>query len=552
MRRNWTRAGGSKTYLAPVFLAVFFAAALSYSYGREAGAASGHEGLRFTLAMYQGGGDAPAREQESQPGRGESARKPASLKKHRGRAAIEFSSFMMVSQVDYWRKYSKFIEDWQYRLTWKDQKRRFFTTEALRFDSNDFKLNWSHSMAGAVYYECARTNNLSWLESWAVSMFGALWWEYVAEWREVISLNDLVFTGVGGFPIGEAWYQFSRVLAGSASPVLRGLSFINPLLKLNRWLDRKKVAKDAYVVTDWHEFSLSAGGCSVRKAAGAEFQTYYQLKAEVVNVPEYGRSADLTRTIKDVYSSSMTIDLAMDEGHAQETNLLFEARPWGRFTQSVDEFGRGHALFIGLGSALSYFKKRPVELYDFSLVKVGEIEKLHLELPRNFRDKLSVVHAAGPVLDWTLFGRGFRLRSVLEAYLDFSLVNAFALNEYSRDHDISGVKTTLLYYGYYYGFGVTVSARSELVWRGLRLSGSASYGRWDSFDGRDRFQADISDDCDLDDSRTKLQAAAAWRIPSSPVELFLTHEVLRRWGRIKEVEVKGAEYRTFVGLRYVF
>jgi hypothetical protein len=541
-----------KNNVGPIFLAAFFAAAFSFSYAQEAGAASVNEALCFSLAQYQGGGSAHDREQEGQPARSEPALKPAGLKKHWGRAAIEFSSFMMVSQVDYWRKYSKFIEDWQYRLTWKDQARRFFTTEALRFDSNDFKLNWSHSVAGAVYYECARANNLSWLESWGVSMFGALWWEYVAEWREVISLNDLAFTGIGGFPVGEAWHQFSRALAGSASPVLRALSFVNPLLKLNRWLDRKKVPKDAYAFSDWHEFSLSAGGRSVKKTAGPEFQTYYQLKTEVVNVPEYGRSASLARTIKDVYSTAIIVDLAMDEGHAQETNLLFEARPWGRFTQSVDESGRGHALFIGMGSALSYFKKRPVELYDFSLVKVGEIEKLHLELPRNFRDKLSVVHAAGPVLDWTLFGRGFRLRSVFEAYLDFSLVNAFALNEYSRDHDIAGMKTTVLYYGYYYGLGGTVSARTELVWRNVRLAGLASYGRWDSLDGRDRFQADISDDCDLDDSRTRLQASASWRIPASPLELFLTHEAVRRWGRIKEVSVRGAEYRTFVGLRYVF
>lgn len=543
---------GLRAFLWMLLLAAFCGSAFSSPYVREPGATAVDQGPCFSLALYRNGGPAPSPDEgDGKAGPGPDRTAPR-LKKHWGRAAVEFSSFMMVSQVDYWRKYSKFIEDWQYRLTWKDQARRFFTTEALRFDSNDFKLNWSHSVAGAIYYECARSNNLSWLESWATAMFGSLWWEYVAEWREVISLNDLAFTGIGGFPIGEAWYQFSRALAGSASPALRFLSFMNPLLKLNRWLERKKVPKDAYAFRDWHEFSLSAGGRSVRKAAGAEFQTYYQLKTEVVNVPEYGRSASLARTIKDIYSTAIMVDLAMDEGHSQETNLLFEARPWGRFTQSVDESGRGHALFIGMGSALSYFKKRPVELYDFSLVKVGEIEKLHLELPRNFRDKLSVVHAAGPVLDWTLFGRGFRLRSVFEAYLDFSLVNAFALNEYSRDHDISGMKTTVLYYGYYYGLGGTVSARTELVWRNVRLAGLAAYGRWDSLEGRDRFQADISDDCDLDDSRTRLQASASWRIPSSPLELFLTHEAVRRWGRIKEVSVRGAEYRTFVGLRYVF
>ena len=80
---------------------------------------------------------------------------------------------LAVSTVNYWNKYSKFIEDWQFTLTWKDQKRKFFTSEGLRLDSNNLRLNWTHAWSGALYYNWARTNRFSPLASFLFS-FGRL------------------------------------------------------------------------------------------------------------------------------------------------------------------------------------------------------------------------------------------------------------------------------------------------------------------------------------------------------------------------------------------
>ena len=118
-----------------------------------------------------------------------------------GRTSLELGGFLLYSTVRYWLKYSDFIEDWQYELTWEDQKRRFFTTEALRFDSNCFQYNWSHGIAGALYYQLARSNYLSWLDSTFMAFMGSLWYEYVGEFREVISLSDMATTSVGAYSI---------------------------------------------------------------------------------------------------------------------------------------------------------------------------------------------------------------------------------------------------------------------------------------------------------------------------------------------------------------
>ena len=124
-----------------------------------------------------------------------------------------------------------------------------------------------------------------------------------------------------------------------------------------------------------------------------------------------------------------------------------------------------------------------------------------------------MLHLAGPVLDLTVFRRGLKLRTDRRSHLDFALVNSSALNDYSRSHDISGLKTTVYYYGYYYGLGGTVSASARLDWKGFRVRGLASYGAWGSIDFLDRFQAEVTNNASLGDTRVRLLAGLGWKVP---------------------------------------
>ncbi|MCJ7526260.1 MAG: DUF3943 domain-containing protein, partial [Candidatus Aminicenantes bacterium] len=157
-----------------------------------------------------------------------------------GRAFIEMGINMTVGTLNYWNKYAKFIEDWQFTLTWKDQKRKFFTSEGLRLDSNNLRLNWTHAWSGALYYNWARSNRLSPLASSLFSFGGSLIWEYFSEWREVASINDNIFTAIGGPAIGEPLFQIAdhfRSRPGLANRIL--CLFTNPPLAINDFLDGK-------------------------------------------------------------------------------------------------------------------------------------------------------------------------------------------------------------------------------------------------------------------------------------------------------------------------
>lgn len=499
------------------------------------------------------------REEQDPPG----AAKPdpeARMKKKWGRAFLETGVFLTYSTVRYWLLYSEFIEDWQYELTLKDQFKRFFTTEALRFDSNCFSINWTHGLAGALYYQMARANYLTWLESALMTTGGSLFYEYVGEWREVISVNDMIFTSVGGYSLGEPWYQLGAYFHHRKSFFPRVLGFLNPFVEFNQWLDRKNPASKVYVEPGWHGLEITAGW---RRYATSGRETVDSavvgFDMQLLHVPEYGKPGVFRRTFRDTIFSEMTLDMALRKrlpadletrnGLDEDVNLFARVVGWATYRQDIDELSRGYAVSLGLGSAFTYIRRRPT-VYDAQIVRV-KIDPPPEE-PVDFRDKASVVHILGPVLDWTSFGRGWKLRSVTDAYLDFAMAGSTAINEYSRVRGLEGLKTTLHYYGYHYALGASFSTRLDLEWRNVQLRGLVSGHIWDSVEGIDRFQADITDDGNAVDTRVRYLFKVSWRLPGTPLRIYAAHEGLRRWGRINDIEGRSFETKTGAGLSFFF
>ena len=471
----------------------------------------------------------------------------------KGRAWAELGVFAVAVTVQYWTSNS-FPEDRDFRITFDDQITRVLFLDGWRFDSNQFSLNWSHILGGAMYYQFGRSNHLSWTYSWLMAFAGSTWWEVVGEPKEVIAINDQFMTGAGGFPLGEAWYQAGHFLLHRPRFLQRALGVINPVVLFNHWMDRKDPATKSYVQPGWHDFSLFAGARRL-SSDGLEPGTdlYLGFHARFIGLPEYGRPGEVRRAVKDTYVSEMAFDYAARGGHAEETRLYAKAVPWGRFVQNIGDDGNGYSLTIGLGSSFEYFKKRPLADYDADPVPVKTgLERLRLEDPRAFTDKLAILHLAGPVLDWTAFRRGLKLRTVVEASIDFALVNATAINDYSRVHDITGLKTTVFYYGYYYGFGGTFAARASLDTKILELHGSAELNAWGSADFLDRFQDEITNNAHLTDTRARFLLGASLRVPHTPVELVAEIESVRRSGGLEEIRSVRRETKAYVGLAYSF
>ena len=513
-------------------------------------------GFSPSLSFFYASDLEKAKDPKSPSGKDDPATVPAPrLRKNTGRALFEIGSVMMYSQVRYWLNYAKFIEDWQFHFSWKDQKRRFFTFEAWSLDSNAFSLNWTHAFAGVLYYNFARTNHLSWPQSFLFSMGGSLWWEYVAEWREVISLNDNIMTSIGGCAAGEAWFQLGKYFIGRKGFFNGILSFIDPLMKLNHWIDKEQ-GKNLSLRPEpgWHVFRFFLGQRSMPASSGVGPQNNFiaGFHTQIIHVPDYGKPGKTGRMVMDTLASDLDVDFAFLHGRIEEVNFSTRVVGLGYFKQAIDANSRGYAYYLGLGSAFTLFKKKSVAFYDSSSIPVKQDFDLHLEEPREFRDKLSIVHILGPAFDYTKFSPASRIRLVLDATLDFGLINSYALNKYSVGRDLAGVKTTLLYYGYYYGLGTTLSSGLTYNIHSLEFNGLVRYQAYGSMDGLDRFQEEVTDDFHLTDTRLTYRIGAALRIPGTPVELYGSYEGIDRRGVIKDIRHGSLENRYTLFMSYKF
>ena len=482
------------------------------------------------------------------------------MRPHTRRALLQLGLLATYSTIRYWADYHRWIEDWQYELTCADQYRRFLTTEAIRFDSNNFITNWTHVFAGVLYYQFARSNYWTWEQSLLASTVASAFYEYVSEWREVISINDMFNTSFGAYELGEPVFQITDYFHHQKSPVLRVLGFLNPINELNHGFDRKKPASKVYAAPGWHAFTLTAGWWRSAETGRRTLNTgLFGFDGQIILVPEYGRPGQVRKKIRTTSLAEFAFEGAfgrrppgeedLSNGLAEEIDLFGRVVGLAWYRQKIDDLGRGDVLSIGLGSALSYLRKRPT-LYDSTKVQV------HIdpppETPTDFRDKYAINHLLGPVLDWTRFGRGFKLRVVADAYLDFALMQSYAFNAYSAVHSIEGMKTTMSYFGYAYSLGGSASARVDLDWGNLWLRGLASVGAWDSLEGRDRFESELTNDLNVVDSMIRCLAKAGWRLPKTPVRAVVAIEGIRRSGKLGDVRVSGWETRASAGLSYLF
>ena len=470
-------------------------------------------------------------------------------------AYLQLGSVLGYHHARYWIR-NGFVEDWQYQLTWSDQKKRLLGFGAWRFDSNAFQTNWTHAFAGSAYYNFARANNLSVLSSFLLTLGESMYWEYIVEWREVISINDHIFTSIGGASVGETLFQLGSYLNSRPGLLGKIMGFLNPIIKFNKWLDGSTVAgsENTSVAPGRHKFQLSAGrrDSLISGGTGRPALMAAAFQADIIKIPEYGKTGQESRPYLDPIASELDFSFATGKRGVEDFNLFMRTVLLGYYKQNVDDQAKGFGYYVGLGSAFSLFKKRAVVSYDGLGVSVGQGADLNLDEPRQFTDKYSLVHIAGPVLDFTSFSQAFTWRLVLEAYPDFGLINSLALNKYSGIYGLSGAKTTLLYYGYYYGFGTTLASTLKIDSGLFNVDASVRYQTHGSIEGRDRFQADLADDFHLRDSRLGYIFRLGYRIRGTPVALLASFEEIDRRGSIREVFQKETENRLFFGMNLIF
>ena len=134
--------------------------------------------------------------------------KTATVRKHPWLAGMEIVGFN-VALVGYNRVFYK--EDaWSHVSM--EQVKHNITHKYWVWDKDNFEINtFRHPVHGSLFYLIARANGMSVAESSLYTLGGTWMWEIFCEAEEP-SINDMVYTCVGGITIGETLWRSGKCL----------------------------------------------------------------------------------------------------------------------------------------------------------------------------------------------------------------------------------------------------------------------------------------------------------------------------------------------------
>lgn len=475
--------------------------------------------------------------------------KPFQPRKRWGRTILEGLAHFVYATASYWIREDVMKEDWEYQFTWKDQRRRFLFLDGPRFDSNVFSFNWTHAMAGAIYYNYARNNRLTPLESFLFSTGASTFWEFVVEFKEMVSINDMISTPMGGLSIGEALFHLSRVFRDRRPTIPNKIAsfFSNPVMTINNWLDRKKRGPKIQDGASqlWQDFRLFLGPRAYR-FSGEESRVLLHtgVETQVMTLPEYGMPGAYAFSTGTLFTQ-FNLDAGLDKKGIYEFNIFAKSILFGYFNQNIHETDAGqtsgYSFFIGAGSAFDVVRKRAPTPEE------NEAEAFKT-------DQLCIINLLGPSFDLSLFHNDFSLRFNAEIYADFALVHSAAYQQYAHLHDFGNTKSTLKNHGYYYAMGFTTSSFLQVNYGGLELRGKFKYHYFDSIEGLDRFQKDMPDENDfrLKDTRFDYHVSVGYTIPGSSLQLTAALERVDREGTLEDFYREHSETRSYFQVKYLF
>jgi hypothetical protein len=411
-------------------------------------------------------------------------------------AAVENGLFVLGGVVWYWVDIEHNVADWDYE-SWEQR----LTLDAFRYDNNTFHMNWLfHPLSGTAWYAFPRANHL---DPWwsLLYSFSASWaWEFLAEFRERISINDTLVTPAAGMPMGEFMHRLGTMLwqDPSASPAARWI--LGFPVALHETFEGAEVGDVRPETVPWHRFELALGVGRARAETGAALAvSSLRASGRIAALDGYLASSSFGRFFHDAELSQLDLTISTTAEGAG-LDLDSEAMLVGYHTQSIDDSATGMAFTGGTTMAFLY----RTEDYD------------------PWRERVSLLGLPGVALDAHLMAGPLQLAARGRLHGAFGGSHSAAWPDWEADNHDQTAKSILRKQGYYYGWGVW--SRLELAMRLSALSTGAalSFSRLDSHEGLDRTQDAVTADVEASDTRLELDAWVRLSPASLPVHLEAT------------------------------
>ena len=427
-----------------------------------------------------------------------------------GRAAIELLGVLGIGTAYYWIVSDPNKQDWDYI----DIRDRSLNVE-VKFDNNMFRTNFLlHPFAGTMSYWLARANGIDVYRSSGASFLSSAIFEFLLEWLEKPSINDLITTPVGGIAAGEFFFHLGDYLNssfGRDNAVQRVLAYsVGAPQGIHSAMDGTDAplgTRDAlgYSAAYWHRFSVSYGVADVANERGDRGTLYDLLfDAKLVAMPGFLQPGQFSIHFNQGNFTEARLRTSLAAGLLKDVDLWFGSDLVGYYRQ--DYTGSPQAL-VGSGAMIA------------ASVDMRYVDRWLL----NRRDQFAMFHFLGPSGKvWFGLGGGLMAQAEGRLHLDVAGVTSPAYWQLVAERGAEGTKTVLQLQNYYQGVGASGRTSASLSLAGFELGGHARYGMYRSVDGLDRYATPL--DVANTDQIIELGVALAFSPPTAPLSLRIGWE----------------------------
>jgi hypothetical protein len=452
-------------------------------------------------------------------------------------AVLEELSVLAAGTAYYWIRPSLNRTDWDF----PSATTRLQYLEA-KFDNNKFKTNHVlHPVAGATYYAFARENDLSPWASAAYAVGASSVFEFLLEWLEKVSYNDLVFTPAAGVPAGEFFFELSQYLnstKGAHTPAdyvaeyslgLPGKIHGDP----EGLHSRQPMPSDerGFSSAFFHEFHLGFGLGVTRVDRESVVYERFAAEGRLIAMPGILRPGHFATGFSEANFNEARIRYSFGMRDL-EADAAFQTTIAGYYAQDFefDRRGlRGQAAMLGVGMGYNYHDAQAA----------GGI------------DQWSFTHLVGPnTLAWLAFG-GVLLRLGADVHYDFGAAYALAYPKYKSVYPPDETKSVLKEQGYQFVHGASARAELSIAYARAELGARRGFGHYWSIQGADRFQSDIAHEVTATDEISEtdvwLRVAAPPRVP---LEARVDYNTNRHINRMPPFSAARSEQRLTFSLGF--
>ncbi|MBK9033715.1 MAG: DUF3943 domain-containing protein [Myxococcales bacterium] len=421
-------------------------------------------------------------------------------------------------------------EDFELAWDWPSWKTKLTSFDAVSLDTGNWTSNtFRHPLHGALAYQMARANGFTPIGSTVADVAVTIIWEYLVEYQEQVSLNDVVTNTAAGFLIGEPMFQIGFIGEddGDDSAWLAVGALASPVHRLHvgtgvrSWRQRRN---------SWRRLEFELAGGAFAPGDGVRREARLGVEVDRLRAPHHTTPGTGTTRIRAAGWSSAAASVRV--GADGLTNTRFDTLTdyVGWLTRTIDAEGRGTSWSIQVAGGFHY---------DTRQLDGGEW------------DRQAVFHLVGPRFTagrWA--GPQRYLALELAGYYDVGAIQAYGFGPtlpFAPLPQTAVLRTR----GYYYGSGASVTARLRMAvppWS-LDLDGIA--GQLWSIDGYDRFELDggPDDPHGVTDTRARGRLTLGRAFTVAPwARLTLALEASLRRGTWQEYDRRQRDLGLEVGL----